>query len=188
MPTHVIHTHKKVVFRFQPKLRQVIVGSEFAWAEDFVEGYLHEMCHMANYQRGKQDVSSNQYHNKYFLQMALRVGFYVCRHKTQNWSITQIKRPRIYSGDDVHCPTPAASKKLRATIKKLDIDWPIIEDAQITIEETVKAHKPKECFLKYVCGCPPPYNSVRTGRRPDGPHPPNWKCEDCGKHFRYVTD
>jgi hypothetical protein len=44
----------------------------------------------------------------------------------------------------------------------------------------------KSYTLKYECGCEPPHNSIRSGRRPDGPNPLNAMCMDCLTYYKCV--
>jgi hypothetical protein len=47
----------------------------------------------------------------------------------------------------------------------------------------LRDNRPKQCFLKYICQCSPPHNSIRSGRRPNGPHALHIQCLMCGANF-----
>jgi hypothetical protein len=72
-------------------------------------------------------------------------------------------------------------------LEKLEIDVKTLERGKKEIRKAIKEKgRSKVCFLKYECGCPPPHNSIRSGRRPDGSHPLKAVCMVCGKSFNCV--
>lgn len=180
IPTHVIQHDKKVVFRFVASSYYIVVGSCFGTAGDVLDPYLHEMVHIYNFSRKSPDITSNQYHNSFFSDIALYVGLHVIRHKTQGWSITSFKKP---TNGEYESPEAEAIKRRDAVLKGMVLDTDLIDRARKEMRQTVESKKPKPCFLKYTCSCPPPHNSIRSGRRPDGQHAPNITCNRCKTVF-----
>lgn len=183
IPTHVVHPEKKVVFKFTSNSYTIWIGSKFSDSkQDIVLFYLHEMIHIWNMKHRTVDCTSNQYHNKRFLEKALECGLYVARHKTQGWSRVSwdsIKAKKI----DLCVPKQAAIDKRKQIVSAIKVNNDIIGDAQDTLRGLLFCNKPKQCFLKYACKCPAPHNSIRSGRRPDGPNALSIKCEKCGEVF-----
>jgi len=179
-PKHILQPDKKVVFRFVPESYSFLIGSKFSTLKhcNLLSEYLHEMVHIENYRLGIIDLTSNQYHNKQFLKTALGVGFYVSKHKNQGWAVTQFKK-----GLDFEKPVPLIEKKLTSCLKQIDIDLNSIDLGQLEVLRISTLQPAKICFLKYVCKCAPPHNSIRSGRRPDGPNPLNILCKECGSGF-----
>jgi hypothetical protein len=182
-PSFLIQIEKKVIFRFVPESYNLVIGSKFAESslEQILVDMLHKMVHIYNKNRNMCDCTSNQYHNKKFLEVALRVGLFVTRHKTRGWGVTHLSKENNKS---TRKPFPRDVEYRSKVLKKLSINTEVIEQAQSEIAAIVQAKgKSKVCFLKYECGCPPPHNSIRSGRRPDGLHPLNATCMICGKPF-----
>ena len=100
-PTFTIQPEKKVILRFMPESYHILVGSEFATAsvEGICESLLHEMVHIWNLYKKVVDCTSNQYHNRKFLDAALHVGLYVLRHKTKGWGVTSFESTPVESVD-----------------------------------------------------------------------------------------
>jgi len=112
------------------------------------------------------------------MESAKEVGFHVARHKTQGWCLTTLEPPN----DEHHAPDETKNQFLKNTIRDFEFPQDILDAAREHIKISVKTPR-KVCFLKYVCECPTPHNSIRSGRRPDGLHPINIRCEDCGSLF-----
>ena len=49
---------------------------------------LHEMIHVYNFRKGVIDCRANQYHNKAFLVVAIKVGLICVPHRSQGWVTT----------------------------------------------------------------------------------------------------
>jgi len=189
MPVHVVRQDKKVVFRFLPDSHSLVIGSKFSSAtqETILQEYLHEMIHMENSRRGEVDCTSNQYHNKRFLETALEKGFFVSKHEAQGWSKTRFSKP----DSDSECKEPSteAHEWLLSALRLITLDKQLIEEGQEEIARIITSSAPaKVCFLKYVCECDPPHNSIRSGRRPDGPNPLQIKCLVCKAKFTCVDE
>lgn len=181
-PTFAIQLDKKVVFRFVPESYHMVVGSKFADAslDEIAEHLLHEAIHINNHRLGVVDYTSNQYHNKRFLDAALAVGFHVVRHKTQGWSITTFTPQK-----GCYNPEPEALVRREQVCYELNLNKTIVRSVQKWMKERARTPR-KVCFLKYVCACPPPHNSIRSGRRPNGDHPLDIVCNVCRSPFRLV--
>jgi hypothetical protein len=183
-PTIAIYLEKKVIFRYLPESDHLVVGAKFASAsvEEVYESLLHEMCHIANHAEKEIDCTANQYHNSKFLDTALFVGMYVIRHKTRGWGITKFV-PHI--GEKARKPGAVAVHRRDEACAEADINKELFCETQKEIKRTLKIRGPKKvCFLKYECDCPPPHNSIRSGRRPTGSYPLSVKCGVCGALFR----
>ena len=189
MPVHIIQVDKKVAVRYMSDSHCMAVGSKFSKCSnlELIEIYLHELVHLSNAQKRVVDVTTNQYHNKEFLAGAIAVGFHVMRHKTQGWSLTTFQRP-MRVNTDYQGPTPARELARKKIIEGLDLSEEVLEEGRDHLLALSNGNKPRACFLKYVCDCPPPYNSVRSGRRPDSPHAPKITCQNCGSRFRMVPE
>lgn len=187
-----IQTKKKVSIRWMPDSNALIVGADFPKIEysEIPNFMLHEMVHIYNAQNGIVDVTANQYHNKSFLQAALNVGLVVIKHKTQGWGITSTIYPRnVVESIYVKRPQKEDIALREAAFSKLNIDKTVFKTARTEIRERLRREKPpKTYFLKYQCNCPPPHNSIRSGRRPDGQNALNIQCLNCRSHFECVSD
>jgi hypothetical protein len=184
MPTFALQVEKKVVLKFVPGSFVLLVGQRFFKAnlQQVHESLLHEMVHVSNYLAEVPDCTSNQYHNKAFLGAALEAGFFVSRNKSQGWGLTSFR-------NDGNAKSPSQSS--------LDLRKTAFENISFTQEKFSRFKKelshliPKNSdrkvyFLKYVCGCEPPHNSIRSGRRPDGDHPISAICLDCNQPYVLV--
>lgn len=186
-PNFSVQIKKKVSLRWSPE-SGMILGSDFPTLEhsDLLTTMLHEMIHLKNYQLNVQDCTTNQYHNKHFLNAALRVGLVVIKHKTQGWAITTTQYPRnVVEREFVRQPEKAAYERCADAFLAAKLDKTLFRRSCSEIRSKIKDEKPpKTYFLKYVCNCPTPHNSIRSGRRPDGPNALNIQCMNC--HSKYV--
>lgn len=187
-----IQSKKKVSLRWMPDVERIVVGADFCKLE-YVEipgTILHEMIHISNHQKGLQDVTTNQYHNKNFLQGALDVGLVVIKHKTQGWAITSTVYPRnVIERVFIKKPNKDVVRRRNDAFESLGIDKSAFKTGRADMRDRIKNEKPtKTYFLKYQCNCPPPHNSIRSGRRPDGPNALNIQCMNCRSHFDCVTE
>jgi len=182
-PKIEINCRKKGVFRLVTKPYTLVIGEHFESAtfREMLDSLLHQMCHIHNYQKGIKDRTVNSYHNRKFLDLALKVGLTLIRHKKFGWVTTSYP---ISCGEDVLLPTQQNNKKREEIYLLLSegCDKILFEalKEKLGFENSVPR---KQFFLKYTCGCPPPYNSIRSGRRPKGRHRLNAICGDCGKPF-----
>jgi hypothetical protein len=187
-----VQIKKKTSLKWTSELNSIIIGGDILKLElkEIPGILLHEMIHIFNVQQQVVDVTTNQYHNKSFLQLALGVGFYVIKHKTQGWAITGTIFPRnVIQRDYIKRPTKEKRKLRNETFNSIQFDVSAFKLGQADIREKIKLEKPtKTFFLKYQCNCPPPHNSIRSGRRPDGPNALNIQCQNCRSQFECVTD
>lgn len=184
-PDFVFMPKKKVVIRYITDTNQMVLGGDFGGvdASMLILQLLHEMVHVLNSSRGIVDCRSNQYHNKEFMQAAVEVGLICVRHKNQGW-VTVANHPR--TDKDAVFPSDTLLAKRVATIDFIKFDKEILKQAKTQLTQLNKRHRTAIYFLKYECNCPPPHNSIRSGRRPDGDHPLNIKCLGCNAKFQCV--
>lgn len=187
-----VQFRKKISIRWLPEFESIIVGGDILKLEfeEIPVVLLHEMIHVYNFQRKIIDVTTNQYHNKHFLQVALEVGLVVIKHKTQGWALTSTEFPRnVIEKIYVKRPAKDCRKLLNGTFQTIELDCSVFKLGRTEIRERIKLEKPtKTYFLKYQCNCLPPHNSIRSGRRPDGPNALNIQCQNCSSQFECVTD
>lgn len=187
-----IQPNKKVSIRFSPESNSIIIGAGFAkmGTQEIPATLLHEMVHVSNFQSGVVDVTANQYHNKEFLEAALGVGLVVIKHKTQGWAITSTFYPRnVVSPNNVRKPSKEKTIARTEAFSEIRVDKVVLRAGRSDIKEKVKERKPpKTYFLKYECDCQPPHNSIRSGRRPDGPNALNIQCLQCKSKFVCVSE
>jgi len=183
---------KKVSLRWMPDVEGMIIGADFSKLEygEIPGAMLHEMIHISNQQKGLPDVTTNQYHNKNFLEAALEVGLVVIKHKTQGWAITSTVYPRnVVERVYIKRPNKDAIRRRNDAFDSVDMDKAIFKAGRADMRDRVRSEKPtKTYFLKYQCNCPPPHNSIRSGRRPDGPNALNIQCLNCRSQFECVTE
>lgn len=187
-----IQTKKKISLRWMLDAKAIVLGADFPKLEysEVLSVLTHEMIHVLNYQAGTQDVTTNQYHNKTFLEGALSVGFYVIKHKTQGWSITSTIYPRnVVDKFYIKRPDKELVKIRNTAFESAVLDQSLFNAGRLDIRDRIRSEKPvKTYFLKYECNCPPPHNSIRSGRRPDGPNALNIQCMNCKSQFECVTE
>lgn len=145
---------------------------------------VHEMVHMFNSLKGIEDIARNQYHKKQFMDAAISFGLYVQQHKRHGWSITSAHKPN--GPENSYSPAPAASERLVKIFQHLSDSILSYKSEIMVVHRLIKEIKPSKCyFLKYCCQCPPPYNSIRSGRRPDSKNALDVWCKKCGEPFLY---
>lgn len=205
MPIHVFQPKKKDVFRFHPESFHMVIGTGFIkmipddfendddmklFKEKLVEEYVHEMCHVRNRLNNKEDCTSNQYHNKKFLETALDAGFYVGRRKNQGYSITSLtvagvedRQPSLLRQQigGVHAPKVVNNKILNSAVDEVFIDTQTLSQAV----SMFAPQKKKKFFLRYECGCG---SSFRSGIRPTSPNAIDAVCNKCKSNFKCVEE
>ena len=192
LPQIAIQIKKKVSIKWQADIQTLIIGSEFLQLEfhDLLGVLLHELIHIFNFQRGVVDVTINQYHNKQFLTTANQVGLVVIKHKTQGWGLTSTIYPRnIIEKSFIKRPLKNAIARRNKVFEEINFNENIFNVSRVDLQNRIKNEKPvKTFFLKYECNCAPPHNSIRSGRRPDGPNALNIQCQNCRSQFECVTE
>lgn len=147
--------------------------------EDLLLSIFHEMVHALNCKRGVKDVGRNDYHNKAFLNQALSRGTFVIRHRSRGWCLLSLDFPRnVVSPNCVLEPSSLALKVCKEVFSQLskELIWSDFYSGRLQVSAGKDSYK-------YVCSCPPPYNSIRSGRSPSGSLPPKIKCMTCGTMF-----
>ncbi len=198
MPTHIFQPKKKDVFRFVPESFHMSIGTGFIkmipedienddnmkrFKENLVEEYVHEMCHVKNRLDKKEDCTSNQYHNKKFLETAINAGFYVGRRKNQGYSITKLSVASAHNGHQtcVYAPKDADNKILKEIAEEIFIDIQTLSSAV----SKFTPQKKKKFFLKYECECG---SSFRSGIRPTSPNAIDAICNRCKSNFQCIEE
>lgn len=182
---------RKYAIKFLHEEHAIVIGQEFADLDqvDILPNLLHEMVHVFNEKRNIEDVTANQYHTtKYFLPIALSVGLVVIKHKSQGWSITSVVIPRnVIQKEFVRRPDQAAIHKRNVVFEQIKFGHFL--EIQNEIKKANCSKPPtKTFFLKYICNCPPPHNSIRSGRRPDGANALNLMCMNCNSKLVCVEE
>lgn len=190
MPSFTIQVEKKnSIIKFFPNSGCFAIGARFAKASptEMQEAFLHEMVHLKNHTEDVVDCTGNQYHNKKFMNTALKAGLFVANHKTYGWGVTCFKP--IASPDSFTSPSAAEIARREKIFKKASFNYGDFKRIRNRVRDLIKSTAPKkQCFLKYVCKCAGPYNSIRTGRRPDGPNKPELLCLKCNSKFEYMEE
>lgn len=190
IPNFDIDLSRKFPMRFLDGT--IFVGIEIPHASlfDLHHMLIHEMVHVHNSALGNEDVGINQYHNKFFFAKCLELGFFVVRHGTQGWCLNTIIPVRnIANKSAVKNPDHTARERLIKAVSSCNIDRTEYNLAINNIRREVDGLRPvKTYFLKYVCRCPEPHNSIRSGRRPDGRNALDITCNRCNCAFTCVSD
>lgn len=188
LPTFTIQLNHKPALRLVRKA--IVIGADFVALSNMqiVSELFHILVHVHNQEKHVADCTANSYHNRRFLHMALQAGCYVGRHPLQGWSITKLY-PGQQSKRDLAAPIPqAVLKRDQLIYNKLKLNETMLLQAKREMRQMLRNKQPaRVCFLKYVCDCLPPHNSIRSGRRPNGLHPLRIRCEVCGSVFRDIS-
>lgn len=187
-PVFRIDLTSKEAFRYRgDHSRKISIGSGFISipANRIPDALLHVMVHIFNFGKNVEDCSPNQYHKRSFLNEALNKGFSVVKTSTRGWGVTTSFHADWLEKDlEIKHPTPAKAARLRQLYATINIDSDALQSFQEELKTQLAASKPKRRFLlKYSCGCLPPHNCIRSGRRPDGPHQLDITCNLCGNKF-----
>lgn len=170
-PIIVIKTNNKFVVRYLPDTFQLVLGSAFCKVpmRVILDAILHECCHVYNDLNHVMDHSrKSQYHNRAFAKTALSVGLNV--HKTEyGWIATSTATGELTSKEHwLH---------REAVYQRLFQQY-------FDLQNETKFQKTAKTFqYKYQCGCNPPHNSIRSGRKPHGPNGLRVRCEVCNQLF-----
>lgn len=113
----------------------------------------------------------------------LGFGFYVCQHKSRGWALTYSSEADTKTCKGVKAPHPKDNAKLRAALASIKIPRQFFRDLQRGVAKAMSNKSSKQYQLKYTCHCPAPYNTIRSGRRPNGAHPLDITCNLCGQKF-----
>jgi hypothetical protein len=176
---------KRGTVRFNDTTMDLVIGPGAAALDEqsYMSEVLHEMVHIENRSRGIADVL-HDYHNKKFRERALQVGLVVVKTKALGWGTTVLKVP----SDGHSFVTPPEDAARHRCEVFIDASKKVAKFSEATGElrdavDAVSRQRDGFYTLKYQCKCPPPYNSIRSGRRPHGPHPLNVRCLNCNSKF-----
>ena len=181
---------KKFAIRWVADSNCILIGSQISSIRtkyDLYHAILHEMVHIQNSLNRISDVNENQYHNKNFAKVAVKIGLCIKNCKNQGWSETSIEN--FYTGENKNIKVNIEANKFMVNaLSKIDFDMDLFEEKKEEIEMALSQIKPaKLFFLKYACSCPSPYNSMRSGRRPDGENAPDLTCNRCNTKLVCVS-
>ena len=132
---------------------------------EILAGILHELVHIYNRIRGVSDQTANHYHNRKFKNLAIQVGLRVTCDRNKGWHITSL------------------TDGVQNNIDACRVNAKYLLEGKKQLRRMIQGRIQRPCFLKYICECPPPHNSIRSGRRPNGGHPLRIRCEVCGAAF-----
>ena len=187
-----LDANKKFPLRWDRQ--HIIIGSEFVSLNtfEFFILLIHEMVHIKCHEFGLDDLGINQYHKKDFLKLALDLGFFVIKHKSQGWSIISPIAPR----NAVNCiavksPNSIRNYALFDILSNIDCNFQELKNELDSIYRVIRGNPPsKTFFLKYRCRCPEPHNSIRSGRRPVGNNRehPDAMCKTCRSDYLCVSE
>lgn len=182
-PEFILQPKKKVIFKFLPETFQIIIGGDLVKVDTtaLLVHLLHEMVHVSNFIQGVVDCRSNQYHNKDFMLAAVKVGLTCVRHRNHGWVTTISQTPK--SDLKVHLPDADAVERRVKVFEDIKLDKTVLRQTKTEFCDLSKRNRHSIYFLKYECQCPPPHNSIRSGRRPDGEYPLHIRCLDCKSTF-----
>lgn len=182
-PTFTLQPERKLAFQFYGDTFAFIVGGKFEEIEDVTglyQEFLHETVHVYLASVGKK---TGTYHNKEFLKVALSVGFYCARDNSTGWRLTTFSEPDETDAEFT-APDPKKVVSRESFFDEYEFDETIFTEAKTQIAELrVSSGRSKQYFLKYVCACDGPHNSIRSGRRPDSKNPVVAFCGTCGYEF-----
>jgi hypothetical protein len=178
IPTVVVKTNNKFIARFLPDSFCLILGSMLpnATTRQILDSFLHQCCHIYNNVNHIVDHSSHsQYHNRNFADIALKAGLNLIQNEN-GWGSTSEIGEHIVE----FAPTPAQG------IREVIYQKILANDPNLQQQVIIK--KGKTFQFKYQCRCAPPFNSIRSGRKPTGHNPLRVRCEVCGHLFFCVDE
>lgn len=182
-----VNIARRAIFHFVPP-STLEVGSLMSRASrlDALDDLLHCMVHIENYQKGVPDHTANQYHNQHFAKSASNIGLVLGHHKIRGWAFTtsDVAKAEKAGWERIFRPAPEKAELLANVLCRLEQKPTRLEFGKFRkdIITLVSKSERKGCH-KLVCKCKPPFNSVRSGRLPDGVHPIDIACNVCGHKF-----
>jgi len=189
VPEIVVDVSKKVSLRWQSNENIIFMGSGFVNMnkEIICVNLLHEMIHLSNYTKRVIDVNDNQYHNSKFMKLAVKCGLVVHKDKNQGWSNTKLDIINSFPTKDFKIESDK-NQILKSIISNIHVDDGLLNENEKYLFLAINSLKTSKIFfLKYECSCPPPHNSIRSGRRPDGHNAPDIICDRCKSKFNCVS-
>lgn len=183
LPVFSMKDATRFAFRYIPQTHGMVIGRK-AFREDFeltAVDLIREMIHESNYLNGvvsSSSINNRQYYTRQFASLARQVGFYVVLAPPRGWRTLRLDP---VDGDAERLdPEPDDRDFLRATLKRSRAAAAIDFGDHLSGD----GKKSRRYQLKYICGCKPPHNAIRSGRRPDGRYPLHITCDLCHKSFR----
>lgn len=181
------HLGLNICFSFEKNLsvrfdsNSLIFGSNIfsLYNEGLILCIFHEMIHAINFKKGKKDLGRNSYHNKEFLKESLSRGAFVIKHKNHGFSILSLEAPRnVVDNNCVFSPQYSSFSTFNESVSSIltNFNW-------VDFYQKRSNFFKKENSFKYTCSCPPPFNSIRSGRGPNSLNPLNAMCKSCGCLF-----
>lgn len=160
------------------------IGLQFAELspKQIFAGVVHEMVHLSNFVAGHKDCTRNQYHNLNFRGEAIRVGLIVSWDSLRGWGVTSLDEEGIVNVEKVLWPSPVTRERLLNIFANTLLSDGRLERLRQEVGKLISKES-KSTQFKYVCKCRPPHNTIRCGRKPDGPNPLNATCNTCGGRF-----
>jgi len=186
-PKFQLDLSSKSVFRYRGEQgEEIIIGTGFVTIErdEILDALLHVMVHVFNFQRGIEDCTTNQYHKLEFTEVALKVGLTVVKSSSRGWGLTTSKKKHWEESEYVRHPSTVNLSCRHEAYQKIKFDPEKLTVYQESLQRQIDSTGKKHFLLKYICRCPPPHNSIRSGRRPTGPNRLNIKCVKCGSKFK----
>jgi len=181
-PSFRVDLTVKPAFRYRgERSPDIIIGAGFSEisVNGILDGLLHVMIHVRNYALGIEDCTTNQYHKRAFSEKALDLGLAVMKTPSRGWGVTTSQRSEWLKFEEVRTPTSLQVRKRHDAYEKVHINLATLSKFKAEIKEKLNSVKKKQFQFKYVCECPPPHNSIRSGRK----HL-NAGCRDCGAKYK----
>lgn len=170
------------IFYFREKANiEICNGFADAGPVQLLDELLHVMVHMKNHGEGVLDHTANQYHNTNFRQEALAVGLFVGKKKSRGWAHTFSDEALVCDG--VCKPPEHLRSRLLEVYTMVDLTPRELSALKRGFEKLCLPRETRTYQHKYCCQCSPPHNSIRSGRKPDGPHPLNARCNICNANY-----
>lgn len=183
LPAMILQPERRFDFNFVGDTYHFVIGGrfvDFKTVGEMHQKFLHEMVHV---QLADKNSNSSNYHNSSFLDAALKVGLHVGRNRTIGWGFTSFATPKDV--DTHEAPSEDAVELRKKCFEECSFDSDEFAKAKKFVQGLrAKNGRSKQYFLKYVCKCEEPHNSVRSGRRPDSLQ---IFCGDCGYSFICVN-
>jgi hypothetical protein len=196
LPAVRIKGKNRFSMRFFPKSFELVIGTLLPNQKpiQILDEAIHQCCHIYNYTKDIKDLPNHHYHNKKFAEVVIKCGMVVTRDPNFGWiscsDPIQFNIKCINFLTKGKCPCGKNCVQFpnkKSVLKRESIYAELIEKIDFCVFSGIKFKETgKQYFLKYTCGCEPPYNSIRSGRRPEGKRAIQIRCEICKQLFTYV--
>lgn len=185
-PELSVQGRESFVLAFKTPNRIVVGGGcRDASLSQALDELVHCMIHIDHDRSGINDHTANQYHNLKFRDAAIDFGFYVVCRKSRGWCELRSRSSDIQSFGEGECVRPSREENARLVrvLSKAVEGMDLTAELSQQVRRTKALNVPRQTQLKYVCKCPSPHNSIRSGRHPEGKHPLDVTCNACGSKF-----